>query len=352
VTADRWVLLPAAAFDAHASQWDALNARGGGSVLMESRMLACAMRHFGSGAEVLALLSGPEGLRAAAVLGRRNAFTWETFQPSQCPIGAWLQGPGEDLAALLGSLHRRLPLSCLVLSVTQQDPEIVARPQDGPTLRTTDYIETARITVAGDWAGYWSSRGQNLRHNMKRARKKLAQAGLDARLETVTDPAAIADAVGQYGDIETRSWKSGHGTAVSRDNDQGRFYADLLRTFAAHGGGHVWRLKVGDDTAAVDLCLRSPREVVILKTTFDERYGDYSPAFLMREEAFQGVFSARSSGRIEFYGRAMEWHKRWSEELRTMYHATHVRWAWVEGLRRLRSRKAAQPGPAADRVSA
>jgi hypothetical protein len=52
----------------------------------------------------------------------------------------------------------------------------------------------------------------------------------------------------------------------------------------------------------------------------------------MREEATRGLFESGKIRRIEFYGRVMEWHLRWTEQVRTMYHVNYYRWP---GLRRL-----------------
>jgi len=37
--------------------------------------------------------------------------------------------------------------------------------------------------------------------------------------------------------------------------------------------------------------------------------------------------------RVEFYGKAMEWHLRWTSDVRTLYHLNRYRWS---GLKRLR----------------
>jgi hypothetical protein len=91
--------------------------------------------------------------------------------------------------------------------------------------------------------------------------------------------------------------------------------------------------------------------IVVLKTSYDESVpASLSPALLMREEACRRLFDDGRFKRLEFYGRVMEWHLRWTEEVRSMYHVNCYRWP---GLRRLhtlrearaRSRQAAHPSP-------
>lgn len=38
----------------------------------------------------------------------------------------------------------------------------------------------------------------------------------------------------------------------------------------------------------------------------------------------------------EFYGRLMDWHTKWSDEIRTLYHVTAFRWAAAQRLYRWR----------------
>ena len=40
----------------------------------------------------------------------------------------------------------------------------------------------------------------------------------------------------------------------------------------------------------------------------------------MRQEAFEELFEQKNVERIEFYGKVMEWHTKWSDEIRRMYH--------------------------------
>jgi hypothetical protein len=64
---------------------------------------------------------------------------------------------------------------------------------------------------------------------------------------------------------------------------------------------------------------------VILKTTYDESEKTSSPALLMRREYFPRVFDSREVDRIEFYGKVMDWHTKWSGEIRSLYHANLYR---------------------------
>lgn len=311
------------------ADWATLHRECDASPLLHPDFLLAALREYGGRNTRMWTCREGGRLLAAAVLRTDGPLRIGTFQPSQAPIGFWLQRRDVPTSDLVTALAARQPPWRLVLSITQQDPALLDRPADTKLLRTSDYIDTARITIATDWGTYWQARGSNLRQNIRKARNRLEKAGKCYELRTITAVDEMADAVRTYGEIESRSWKASEGTAVSPDNDQGRFYTDLLMRFARRDSACCYQLWIDNQVAATDLCILGRDELVILKTTFDESFKDFSPAFLMRETAFASLFGESRYKRIEFYGRVMEWHRRWTDEIRTMYHVTQFRYPGV-----------------------
>ena len=70
----------------------------------------------------------------------------------------------------------------------------------------------------------------------------------------------------------------------------------------------------------------------MLKTAYDESFRTLSPAFLLREEELQAIFSQGQTDRIEYFGRVMDWHTKFTAEKRMLYHHTQYRWAWLKAL--------------------
>jgi len=346
-----WKVMPAREFAVHADAWQALNDRGMKTPLLDARFVQPLLDVFGSGRELLAVHGDPRAPGAMAIVERHGFGKWETFQPSQSPLGAWVSdaehAPSEKL---LLDLARKLPGIVLSCGVTQIDPDLVARPSPTDRLFALDYILTARIAVTGTFEDYWGARGRNLTKNMRRRRRRLEESGTKPRLEALTNPAAMARAVEEYGALESKGWKSGTGTAISGENAQGRFYTRMLEAFAARGEAVVYRYWYGDKLAATDLCIHKDGVIIVLKTTYDEALAESSPAMLMREDAFAQIFASGKFRRIEFYGKVMDWHTKWSDDFRQMYHLTAFRWAFVPRLlARLRKPKvepAAQAEPA------
>ena len=323
----KWRIYPAARFDAMSPHWAALHGAGPAAPMLAPAFVSALLAEFAGDNALLALCEDSDGPCAAAVLAPQGPGRWASFQPAQAPLGLWLQRPGLDTGLVLAGLARALPGFALHVALTQCDPLLLARPADGGGARSLDYIATARIDIVGGFDDYWNARGKNLRGNLKKQRKRLATDGVATRLDIATQADEMAAAVADYGRLESAGWKARGGTAVDAGNAQGRFYTRMLEALAREGGARAYRYWFGGQLVAMDLCILERDTIVILKTAYDESVAStLSPALLMREEACRGLFEERRFARIEFYGRVMEWHTRWTDQVRTLYHLNHYRW--------------------------
>jgi CelD/BcsL family acetyltransferase involved in cellulose biosynthesis len=342
-----WTFLPAAQMAAFAEQWQRLHAEIAASPMLDWDFAGPLLAEFGSGDELLASCVRDGRLVAMAIVAPSGRAAWATFQPAQAPIGLWLQRQEEALEPLLQTLLRALPGLPLLFGLTQMDPLLLPRPADAGCVRTLDYIATAHVALAGSFEDYWNARGKNLRGNLKKQRNRLERDGLQARLQVSRDPEEVARAVADYGLLESSGWKAACGTAVHAGNVQGRFYSAMLEAFCRRGKGSIYRYWIGERLAAMDLCIEDGDTIIVLKTSYDESLpASLSPTQLMREEAMRRLFEEGVIRRVEFYGRVMDWHLRWTGQVRTMYHVNYYRWP---GLRRLHAlleaRRTAKPDP-------
>jgi CelD/BcsL family acetyltransferase involved in cellulose biosynthesis len=341
-----WLFHPAREFARFASNWDLLAAASGEVPFLQSRFSAPLLTEFARGDELLAVFADAGGIEAMTLVCPRGRGVWQTYQPSQLPLGPWVMRGAADMDTLAGSLLRRLPGFAVALGLTQLDPLLFGRPADRGCIATLDYIQTAWVPVAGTFDAYWDSRGKNLRANMRKQRKKLQADGIAVRFEVLTRAEDVATAIASYGALESAGWKAALGTAIHPDNPQGRFYRRMLESFCAGGAGRVYRYWFGDRIVAVDLCIESRGTLVVLKTTYDESFKSLSPASLLREDELRAIFHEGSVRRIEFFGKVMDWHTQWTSEARTLYHMNCFRWTWMARLHALRSRPRSAPASA------
>ena len=318
-----WHLYPLAEFKQYSESWDRINKQGVNTPLLSSDFVNPLLDYFSSSNDKLAIHGDSQNPDAMAVITKAKFGVWETLQPSQSPLGLWLQDKTISTASLLSQLRKDLPFPTLLIGVTQQDPDLLSRPEKAKGLSTLDYIKTARVTLNGSFQDYWGRRGKNLRQNLNRQRNRLEREGVQVTLKTLTEADDIAQAIVEYGRLESAGWKNAGGTAIHIDNNQGKFYRDMLINFCRHQDALVFQYYYGDKLVATDLCIKDTHSLIILKTTYDETITTSSPAMLMRQEAFEYIFDNQLVEKIEFYGKVMDWHTKWSEEIRTMYHINY-----------------------------
>ncbi|MEO8188531.1 MAG: GNAT family N-acetyltransferase [Burkholderiaceae bacterium] len=231
---------------------------------------------------------------------------------------------------LTESLAAEIPGFWLAVSITQIDPLLGESPIGSDRSGNSEYIETAWVDIESDFEKYWNQRGKNLRQNMRKQRNKLLADGIDARMSILTKPADIGAAVQRYGVLESSGWKASQGTSIHPDNAQGKFYHELLEQAAGRGEAVIYEYLFADRTVAMSLCLRRNRTLVMLKTTYDESIKVFSPAFLLSQDLLQHLFKEGQIDRLEYFGRVMEWHTRWTSNKRSLFHFTLYRWPLVK----------------------
>ena len=350
-----WTIQPITRFAEFAGPWDELVRSRPGTPFLETAFLQPLVDIFGTGSERLCLYYFNGQLCAAAIVQREQQGMWQTFQPSQLPLGAWISAGHIDPVSACSELMPVLPGLAVGLGLSQMDSRIQARPADGPAVRTQDYIQTAWVDVDDSFDAYWEARGKNLKQNTRKQRNKLKAEGLETRTECVVEPTQVAQAIEDYGQLESAGWKSADGTAIHPANAQGRCYTKILKNFCAMGRGRIYRSWFNDKVVAMDLCVHDDEAIVILKTAYDESYKAVSPSTLMRQDEFQHLFEEKKFKRIEFYGKVMEWHTRWTANARPIYHANVYRHAVVRRLLDLRAsllKRAPQPATAAETTHA
>ena len=333
-----WTCHKASAFAGLESAWRSINARGSNSPLLDPAFVGPLVRNFGTGNEVI--LSGHETSRAGVesplamgVFTQRRPGAWGAFNVPNGPLSAWVQVPGLDRDRTLAGLARAIPGPCLLVEISRQDPMLAPRPPERSSVRTADFMTTAYIRMEGDFSRYWEGRGKNLRRNHKRQRNRLDREGVETRLEVLATSDAMTQAVTDHGILESAGWKGEAGTALRRDDVQGRFYLEVLERFAAAGEALVGRYWYGNSLVASDLCLYRGATLYVLKTAYDGSQKTTSPANLLREELFRKVVDERGCRTVEFYGPLMEWHTRWTGDARTLYHVNWYRWPILARLR-------------------
>ena len=106
------------------------------------------------------------------------------------------------------------------------------------------------------------------------------------------------------------------------------------------GEGIVYQLLFDRKLVASQLCLQRGTMLIVLKMTYDEDFKDFSPGFWLRQEMLRSLFAEEKIKTVEAYGRVREgWTKKWTDEVRTMYHFNFYRYLWIANIRRFLKRE-------------
>jgi CelD/BcsL family acetyltransferase involved in cellulose biosynthesis len=320
-------------FQANRELWDSLNASRGGHVLLDSTFVSCLLKYFGNEGVLLGIREEPAA--AMALLEKKSAGNWETFQPSQAPLGLIVCGQTDDTGEVLTSLLRSLPGYALQLGVLHQDPDFspFLSPRNDGAMEKLDYIRTARIPLSGSFEEYWKGREGGLRKNNNRLRRRMMEKGLKPEFVVIREPSEVANAISEYGRLESKGWKAIEGTAVKPDTQQGHYYRELLESLCARGEGAVYQLRVNGQVIASDICVVRQGMLVLLKTAYDEDWSVYSPAFLLREDILSLLYAEGVVRTYEFYGPLMDYQLRWTDQVRTLFHLNCYRYGWLPSLK-------------------
>src|SRR5688572_31407088 len=74
-------------FDSVREEWNSLNAgHYGNHILLDSRFVGALVRHFAAGDTITAVCR-ERARKGIALLNRKSTGVWQTFQPSQSPLG-------------------------------------------------------------------------------------------------------------------------------------------------------------------------------------------------------------------------------------------------------------------------
>lgn len=331
-----WSIQPAGDFARLASQWQTLNQQCGPSLLLDPRFIVPLMDNLPAPEAMLVFGHHQQQIIAAGIFFQQGWGRWQTLQFSQAPLGLWLCLPDYFNDRLMATLARALPGWVGQISLTQQDPVFLPHPGESRAFRSLEYITTARLTLPPDFQSYFDSLSRNARHNANKANNRLKKTGISVRFEVEKAVEQLPQAVADYGDMESAGWKQEGGTAVAADNAQGAFYRQMLTAYASEQA-EVWNYYYDQQKVASDLCIRDGEQLIILKTTYLESWKKYSPAFALH---LAGISHCIDQGlkTIEFYGPAMAWHLKLTQDLRTLYHLNWYSSPVLPGLVKMKQR--------------
>jgi CelD/BcsL family acetyltransferase involved in cellulose biosynthesis len=326
-------------FGKYQKRWDQLNRNRGNHILLDAIFVQSLIRHFASDQALLGVC-GDDGTQGMVILDRVRRGFWQTFQPSQGPLGLILLPDGSDVEGQMGDLMRSLPGYSLGLSVLQQDPEFTAfaHVKDSRTAELCDYAATSGMRLSGSFDEFWKGTGRYFVDDLRRQARRLEEKGFRIDFKAERDPRRVAACIHDYARLEMSGWKGRDGSAVTAEGPQGLFYREVLENFCREGEGIIYQLLFNGDVVASDLCLERDGMTVVLKIAYDESLQGISPGKFLHREMLKRLFEQPKAQVLEWYGRVNEWQRKLGSIPRMMFHVNFYRNEWVPMARDLAKR--------------
>lgn len=334
-------MIPIRDFFRYRALWQGVLGETIASEALSAEFVGQAIDSFARGGELLCLASENQKLIAATLVARNSPFSWQTFQPSQMPLGPWLQARGEDVSTLARTLLAHLPGPAAVFAVTQLDPDFYPPPND-PCSTVLEFVTTGQTELhCRSLDEFFATRGDHGQRKLvselkRRIRNAEEQLGT-MTLKVERTPDVAERFVHAYADMESRGWKSALGTALTPGDGQTRFYASLMKNLAARDAARMYTLAFGGVPVAYQMAVVGAQSLILLKTTYDSELGKLGPGVILQQEiiahALEEPFPVR---KIEMYGPLNDSQKLWATRTRTMYHVNVYRHPLLTRLHRWR----------------
>lgn len=113
--------------------------------------------------------------------------------------------------------------------------------------------------------------------------------------------------------LEDSGWKGAAGTSLGMQPDWSQYFENICKEAADRGQMRWYRLKAGDRTISMYMCLCSPGTVWTLKTAYDAEMATFSPGNLLLMRILARETSAAETARVEMIT-GPEWLRKWRPE--------------------------------------
>jgi len=169
------------------------------------------------------------------------------------------------------------------------------------------------IDMDTDWQSFMATRPRKMRSNINRLRRRSADLG-DLNVRRVNRWPDLSEAMDDYCDIESRSWKAGKSLDIASDKGDYFFYRGLAEAFGRDGHFELRILECAGKPIAGTFGINSKGVFQSLKISHDLDYNKYSPGTLLESYELEDLF-ATDLRSYEFMGSFLANKLRWTSTI-------------------------------------
>lgn len=195
------------------------------------------------------------------------------------------------------------------LTALLADSTLASRIQAQPP---TFYLELGR-----SYDEFLAARSSKFRNHLRRKARQLEAAG-QVQVRQAGRDLGVEEALDHLLQVEARSWKHTHGTALSVLPRQRAFNQLICEGAARLGRLHLLLLYLDGVPVAYDLGVMAGDRYSYLKTSFDETCRRLSPATVLRGTLVRTLI-AEGVRCMDFPAAPFKWEEQWTNTLRQRY---------------------------------
>jgi CelD/BcsL family acetyltransferase involved in cellulose biosynthesis len=149
-----------------------------------------------------------------------------------------------------------------------------------------------------------------LRYDIKRGRTRAEAIGSVSFDALAPSPSEVDGLFAEFMSVEAAGWKGRQGSALAANPALRAFFRFYCERTAEQGTLRMFRLRVAENVAAVQMAVELYNRLWVLKIGYDEALGHCSPGLLLTAEAIRYALDRRLEC-YEFLGGVETWVQRW-----------------------------------------
>jgi len=292
-----------------APEWDALADRTGAGPFKRPGWIGAWWEAFGAGELKLLVERDSAGLRAVMPVSLRHGLCMSPSNWHSPEYGIVSSDDAVSRALLERLFASRSQLVSLRLlptgdGIVERLRAAADRFHYHPAVRVQARCPV--VEIDGDWETYERRLSRNLRQDLARCRRRLAELG-PVSIE-VSESAKDLEAAFV---LEHLSWKGARGSAMASRPQTRRFYVEIARWAETRGWLRLIFLRAGERRVSFHLALEQGGAYVPLKGGFDPVVSRCSPGKLMIQATLERAF-ATGLRRYEFVAGSEDYKLRWA----------------------------------------
>lgn len=194
----------------------------------------------------------------------------------------------------------------------------------GLSTRVVSLHPCPRLDLRQTWPAFLSSRGRNLRANLRAARRRLESHG-SVRLICAETPNEIETAFETFLEVQSRSWKHAERIGLSQSAAYRECYRSFVMAMAREGRARILVLYAGERPAAATIAVTTGDVYHSAQIAHDRALDKASPGTLLEALELERLMEERRFSTYDFLGAALNNKRRWADDLRPTNRALLLR---------------------------